>query len=384
MTGRTFINGESNLSIRNKLNATANDSPYHLPNTTARWQTAKARGAANPARHLMFGDSNLVGEGAGSGTFGLDGAALLGMVNTFATAAGHTALGNFGDQNVYTGTGSVELLGSYDTRFTLGTNWASDSAPATLGGAFVIGAPAAAGSLSFSPGAAFDTFELWYPTVSTGSTAATVSVDGTVVDTLNITGANGYVKKSYTVSLGTHTLSFGNGATGSFRIAGVVPYAKNGTPITMKGGWCGAKAADLMTVTNPWSPLNAAIAVAPDFVTLYCTINDIVGATALATYITNIDNIVAALSAVADGCIVIGFPTSSAGETNGLMDQYKTQLMLVARDYGWSVFDSRVVFGRSNARAQTLGYRYDANHPNLAGHGAFGPTYYSFLAGLGF
>ncbi|RKL14084.1 hypothetical protein BFJ72_g15390, partial [Fusarium proliferatum] len=92
--------------------------------STAKWQAAKARGATNPARLAIVGDSNVAGQGSGTGADGLVGAATTSLARRFMVKKGVRTDSFFGEQNV---TLANTGLASYDPRITLGTGWAPDS-----------------------------------------------------------------------------------------------------------------------------------------------------------------------------------------------------------------------------------------------------------------
>lgn len=346
-----------------------------------KWNAAKARGAANPARFAFLGDSNVAGQGSGSGTANLTGAALTSMARKFAALAGFNTASFFGDQN----TALIPVAANvYDSRLALGTGWAADStASGIFGGRFFKSVAGPSGRLGFAPGVSFTKFRLWYPTLSGLNTAVTVYVDGTLVDTFSQDGTTAFLYKDYTVSAGTHTIEIGAGATGSAFVAGIETFDGATTPKLLQGGWCGAKAADLNSAANPWNNRPGLVTLAPDFSLVYCTINDATGGTAGDAYYTNIEGLVAALSAVSDGCLCVGYPANNAAVLNGGYESFARILKAIAADYGWFFYDCRRDLGRSYARATAKGYVYDTVHPNLAGHNAVAAGLYSFLSGAG-
>ena len=91
--------GGSAGQVLTKLSGTDGDVDWQTPSVVVgetdlsrigsltKWNAAKARGASNPARFMFIGDSNIVGEGTGSGTRGLTGAAATALPGKFATLA---------------------------------------------------------------------------------------------------------------------------------------------------------------------------------------------------------------------------------------------------------------------------------------------------------
>ena len=345
------------------------------PSSFALWSAALARGAASPARHAVNGDSNLSGEGAGGGALGFDGAALLGIPDQIALLAGHRHESIFGDQNVTTATS----VATWDTRVTLGTGWAADAAPSTFGGRFYVAPAASAGTMTFAPSEQWDTAVIWYPKVSTAATALEIYVDGVLNTTINQTGANLFGSTTISTTLGTHTIGFKNGTTGQAFVQGVeFRNSTSATPTTLKGGWCAIRFTSLNDTSAAWKNRSSLVALAPDFITVYCSINDIRDGLAVATYQSQVDQYVLAMRTQANGCLVLGYPPNHANWPT-LGESYATALKTVATSRGWGFYDSRNVFGADNAAAAAKGYRFDDSHPSLAGHQAFAAGYVSQL-----
>lgn len=353
--------------------------PGVQPSSFAKWTAALARGAANPARIVFNGDSNLSGEGAGGGALGFNGAALLGIPDQFAMLAGHKHESIFGDQNVTT----AATVTAWDTRVTLGTGWTMDTAPSTFGGRFYIAPAGSAGTLTFASGEQWDKAVIWYPKVASANTALEIYVDGVLNTTINQVGANLFGSTTITTTLGVHTIGFKVGATGQGFLTGIVfSDTSSATPITLKGGWCAARMASMNDTGGAWKNRPALLSLAPDFITLYCSINDLRDGMAAATYQTAIDGYVAALSGQANGCLILGYPPNHANWAT-LAGPYATALSTVATARGWGFWDSRNVFGADNAAADALGYRFDNDHPSLAGHQAFATRYLARLRAWG-
>jgi hypothetical protein len=152
------------------------------------------------------------------------------------------------------------------------------------------------------------------------------------------------------------------------------------TPSLLQLGQCGVIASNLNDNSNPWSPKQALALLAPDYAIVYCTIVDTESATSLSSYIADMEGLVATLSATADGCLVVGFPSSGVGTTNGYLNEMAILLRNLAQDYGWSFIDLRPQLGHSNTRAGTLGVKYDTKHPNAAGATAIANQLYAVLS----
>ncbi|KPU96679.1 hypothetical protein APR50_23095 [Variovorax paradoxus] len=355
--------------------------PTFVPGNMSKWTVAKARGASSPARLAFCGDSNVAGQGTGAGTNGLTGAASTCMARKLATLAGFQVESFFGEQNVLGAGGTVV---GYDSRITLGSGWAGDTAPNVFGGRFMKSTAAPAGRLTFSPAAAFSKFRIWHPISSVGNTATTVYVDGSLVDTFSEAGSNAFTSKDYTVSAGTHVIGVGGGATGNVFVAGIETFDGSSAPVMLAGGWSGAKVADINGTSDPWSYRNSLAAMAPDFTIVYCTINDANSKTAGNTYYAALEAFVKAISLTSGGCLCLGFPASAAATNDSYYDALAASLRNLAADYGWFFYDSRRVFGRSFARATDKGYAYDNLHPNATGSDAMATDLYGLLRAAGF
>lgn len=379
----TFDSGtkwEASLSADRSSGAGGAADPTVATGSLAKWAAAKARGAANPARLAFVGDSNVAGQGTGTGTNGLTGAAATCMARKFATLAGFQIESFFGEQNVLGAGGTVV---GYDPRIALGSGWAGDTAPNLFGGRFMKSAAAPSGRLTFSPASAFSKFRIWHPISSVGNTATTVYVDGVLVDTFSEAGSNAFASKDYAVSAGTHVIGVGGGATGNVFVAGIEATDGSSAPVMLAGGWSGAKVADINGAADPWSYRNSLVAMAPDFTIVYCTINDANSKTAGNTYYSALEAFVKAVSLTSGGCLCLGFPANTAATNDSYYDALATSLKNLAADYGWFFYDSRRAFGRSFARATDRGYVYDAMHPNKAGSDAMASDLYAFLSAAG-
>lgn len=344
-----------------------------------KWVAAKARGSTNPARLAFIGDSNVAGQGAGTGGFGLVNALANSFPKKIANSFGFQKDSFFGDQN------SVSVsLNSFDPRITLGSGWAVDSGlSAIFGGRFIIGQSAASGKLAFTPTTSFTKFRYWYPTLSGLNSAVGVYVDGALIDTINQNAASGFTYKDYTVSSGTHTIEFGvGGGTGNGFVAGVEIFDGTDKPVLLQGGICSGKSADFNSSSNPWHYKSSLVNLAPDFTLIYCTINDADSSVSNSTYFTNIENLVKAVPN-SNGCLCVGFPFNTAKNLDGTIDDYARILKNIARDYGWFFIDCRSFLGRSYSKANASGYVFDAYHPNASGHDAIATNIYNVLKEAG-
>lgn len=358
------------------------DTAVGFAGDMSKWDAAKARGSSNPARFLMIGDSNIAGQGSAGGTFGLDGAVLTSMARRFASNAGFQIESFFGEQNI---TLAPVALGTYDTRITLGSGWAPDSiVPQIVGGRFLRAPGGSVGKLRFTPSTSVSSFRYWYPTTAGLNGAVTVSIDGVLVDTFSQNAANSLQFRDYSVTPGAHYIEIGGGATGYTYVSAIETFDGSDTPVFLQGGYCAGKAVDFDYAVNPWNSRPETVALAPDFTLIYSTINDATNSTTVSDYYTYIQDLVSYIAPTSNGCLTVGWPgNTNSNFIGGLYDDYARALQNIARDYNWSYFDFRSVWGHSFVRADNLGYAFDTVHPNLSGAQVGGDAIFAFLSSIG-
>lgn len=364
-------------------------NPMHkIVGGKAKWVAARARGSSDPARFIVVGDSNVSGQGAGTGTGNLTGAYEVSFAHKLADKFGFNTDHIFGDQNVGV---SVTYAGTYDTRLSVsGSGWGIDSTAQIAGGRFFVATSNSSGLLRFTPEDDVESFKVWTPKTSGITTNFVVSIDGSPVDTFSQAGTAALESHVYNETLGSHYIEFSNGGAGGGTgfFMGVETFDGTDNPHAFMLGWAGAKMADIAKITDPWSSLKGMIALEPDYTVLYCTINDIAAATSGATYYEKLYDILqnqptvggaSGLSSIGDGCLVMGFPVDDAQQYDSYGDNIATMLRNAARDAGWSFIDLRYDLGFMNITAGARGYKYDGAHPNLAGHEKIAQLIYDFL-----
>ncbi|MDV9040898.1 SGNH/GDSL hydrolase family protein [Stenotrophomonas sp. RAC2] len=347
-----------------------------IPGPLDLWNAAKARGASNPARLMVVGDSNVEGVGSGAGTLGLTGASETSFPARLAELFGYQRSSWFGDQN--TKEAGVPLS-TFNPAITLGSGWAPDAAVSSIFGAsFMVAAPGA-GPLTYSPVGSVTKFRLWYATFTGLNNALQVRIDGVLVDTINTSGSALLTFRDYNVAAGSHNIAVTPTGSGSAFVQGIEAFNGTATPVLLQGGWGGARAANLASAANPWNSLPGMKTIAPDFVIYYCTINDAGAGTSAAAYKGQVETVIEQLYPKANGCLCVGFPANVSGVTNGLYDAYATALKQLAVDRAWFFLDLRDVFGNTWSEANTRGLAYDSHHPNGDGHQAIAAALKGFL-----
>jgi lysophospholipase L1-like esterase len=344
---------------------------FRLRPTMAPWIAAKARGGSNPARHMILGDSNIAGVGAGTGTANSVGARPLSMGVLMGQALGQNVQAWFCEQR-QTAVNGVTLP-QYDPRIAINGTGITVSANTSFGGNLLQIATAATGTLDFTPTITFDTILIPYWRTPASGLGFTVKLNGTQVYDLSQNGAEGFAVAAVPVTRGTGTITLGSHATSSGYVNGLIVYDSTAanTPIALIGGYCGGKAADFANTATTFANLNAAKSLIPDFTSIYCTVNDINVPTATDAYRASLETVISNLSVTSTGALYVGYPTTAVSITDGTLDKYAAALRSLAGDYGWGFADSREIFGGSNARTNVLGYKFDASHPNAAGHAAW-------------
>lgn len=346
----------------------------------AKWNAAKARGATNPARLAIIGDSNVAGYGSATGTAGLTGAVSTSLARRFLTKKGIRSDCFFGDQNIASTPVSLPV---YDPRITLGSGWAPDGTDSQIfGGRHIKGAATPSGRLRFSASGSVNKFRVWYPTLSGLNQQVGVYIDGTLVDTINQDSAASLASKDYAVASGTHYIEFGATGAGDSFITGVETFDGTATPVALVGGYCGSRAVDLAASAQPWNHDPMVKTIKPDFTIVICTINDTTASTDPGAWYTNMEKVVKGASATSDGCLCVGFVPNNNAALGGIYSYDSKMLALrsLAADYGWHFFDLRSAVGGSWARENDRGLAYDNLHPNATGAEAIADALDAFLA----
>ena len=334
-----------------------------------RFAAALRRGPDNPAREVFYGNSNFVGQGAGSGPYALGDAARRSMTHTIAQGHGASTQSFFGDMNVSV----IDLpLADYDPRLCLQGGWQADPAGVSTFGGRLLVAPGHSGAeLTFTPTQAWNRVTLHWPVAPVANTAVALKIDDQVVDVIDQTGAPAVLSKSYDAPLGARRITVQALGDGTAYLLGMAAYHTDNHPaVAYMGGGCGLGSAFLAYDAQPWSPLSVLRQLDPDRVHIYETINDCNAGVSPAQVQAHLEKIVAACPH-ADVVLYLGYPCAAPGVIDGLYDAYKRVLLNVVHDLGHGmVIDCRQVLGSSNHAAQLRGFRLDNDHPSAAGHDA--------------
>lgn len=252
-----------------------------------------------------------------------------------------------------------------DSRTTLGSGWARGSLNAIGGGGWK-GTSGGGGTLSFTPGASFDTIKVWWLRQS-GAGSVTVNVDGgSSLGTITGNGSTSVQSTTYTVTAGTHTVNIVGPTGGDLFIIGIETYTAGTTAIRINNyGLTGSSVSQWVDDTNAWDTLKVLRAFAPDLTIINLTINDIKdGITSTSSYAANMATLIAALRESGDVLIMVGNRVSSGNDTDIRYQSFVNALMTV----GTIMFSVPTRWG-SYAQAVTSGFMSgDGTHPGDAGY----------------
>lgn len=351
-------------------------------NNLPHWRNAlaKVRAGTGRGRILFIGDSTTGGTGSGSGG-GLTGAWGTSFPNDVANILAARGIPTSsksiaGDQGVKSG--AAVDYGTYDTRVTLGTGWATNTLSIAGGGAFN---STGTGTLAFTPVGNIDTFETYHVKNAQGGASVTVNIDGgATLLTLTGGGAASISKTTQSVAKASHTINV-VGVAGSVYLMGLVAYDSTVPAVDIiQAGAYGATVTYWAATTNPWdaSSLVGVIGLyAPDLTVIDLTIND--ANTATATYLAKMAIIVATVQAAgSDVLIVTGNPTSS---TSAQLLSNLSALSAYADTNNFVYLD---IFSRwgSYASVNSLGWIFSSPHPNAVGYQDIAQAIATLLSGI--
>jgi lysophospholipase L1-like esterase len=253
--------------------------------------------------------------------------------------------------------------------------------PNTIGGSFL--SSVAASKLSITPATAIDNFEIWYATSGTQGTF-TVDIDGgAVLETVNAAGSNGYVKKTYTVARGIHTVNITKTGANNTNIVAFRSWDSLTPQIEIiMAGSSGADSSLFVNVAQPWEALNQITAHAGDLVYIDCTINDAQAGTVVATYKSRLQTVINAVVA-AGGDVILGTGNPYTIATTALATQrsYITACSELAVTNNIPFINSFSLF-RSYEIANPGGLMTDTLHPNFDGYEMQATLLFDLLAAV--
>lgn len=332
-----------------------------------RWKACRAAVRANTAdcNILVFGESTGIGEG--------------GFYNDVADDAHSSAIYNhlswilrgvFGTNvrsSTVAGNQSIAAAsyGGFDTRVTV-NNWAATSNTSiggnewvsTDGTAFVFNPtdsasyPGLGASSPFPAQVLTDTIDIYWNGVASGGGTITIDTGGSPICTIRTTtGTAKFNKTSCSTTLGANTYNIKCTVvlTGCTFQTLVARNSAAHQVSMINGAASGATAAIYQNNSgNPWDALSAAASYAPSLCIVMLTGNDYAQQTPLATFSTEIANIISSCQAAgADVLVMTGFPLG--GTVAGTpLTSYQAAAISAANAANVPVWDTLSLWGGPN------------------------------------
>jgi hypothetical protein len=132
-------------------------------------------------------------------------------------------------------------------------------------------------------------------------------------------------------------------------------------------GWSGGNAADLSEATNPWDSLNALQAIAPDLTVIQLSTNDVLASTSIATFTSEVQNIIAAAKVSGDVILMTDPPADASVAPLAQQQEYVNALSSLAQSNDINFINLYQLWG-SYIQANANGWMANTVHPNAAGH----------------
>lgn len=315
------------------------------------WRNARGRAlqGLGGARILCIGDSLTAGGSTEAGSLAAASYPAV-LARLLGRELGSAALGWIGGKY---GAG----ISAYDPRLTLGAGWSAVATADTLGGQ-VVRNTTTTNPLTFAPGQAWDTAELWV----TGAGDLTLDIGGAVT-VYTATGA--VTKITYAAaSLGPHVLSVRR-VSGTTDVIGAI-CTDSTTPGVeiLNAGLGGAETAYLLDDTAAYSPASLLPMLEADLVVFQMCINDRNAGLAPASYRAQFD---AALDLLPPGADLL--PVASASPEPGSTypwSDYVAQINACAASRGVPFVDLTIAMG-DRATIEAQGWNSDGVHLTRAG-----------------
>ena len=324
---------------------------------------ARVRAGTGSCRFGMIGDSTTRGHGA------------LGNPNTgnynYAVAAYLSRMfGGLPQINAHNNSAYGYVSLTTDARLTATGSFSTGTGGNSLGGAMFLAN--AAGKLSFTPTVNTDTVEVYYYqgiagsfTLDTnGGTATTTTIPTTPAQMQTAVIATGAAAAANTYNL--------NWVSGSNFICGVRAYDSSKKWLEFDNwGFEGSQTVNWISAGAAYNPINAAVAIAPEVISICLGINDWDNGISVATYTANVQALITAAQATSDVILISPNPSQPgfvAGTPSIAGQQtYVTALASLAASNNALFIDN---FSRwvSYASSNALGYNFDGLHPNSVGY----------------
>lgn len=276
------------------------------------------------------------------------------------------------------GNTSIADMEAYNPSIDIGGNWVRNAGTITLGGPSLKNGEATADttSMTFTPIAEVDSFDIYYiqanfslgtftVNIDGGSTLATVNSNGTpeTISKVTVGAANGD-----SVSVGPHDVRVQrNGTGGNIYITAIDAYVAGDTPVRIWNmGRRSSTTALWIAGTAGWSSRNALVAVDPDLTVFSLGINDWLTGVSTATFTSNAQTFIDAIPN--DGVLCIPSPSASGSASLAVQAEYRAAIIQLGVDNNMPVLDLAGPLGGSYLAGDALELYYDAIHPNGDGY----------------
>lgn len=270
------------------------------------------------------------------------------------------------------------IIPQADPRFTLGAGWSefADTSQGPAGSGSVQGGANSAGTLDITLDSV-DSFTVYQPSYSTGSTAVAVWIDNDAPTTVNAQGANGIVKTTVkTTSVGTHTLHIKNNSSSTAYVLAVEGFDSTNRQMRVTAvGVTGGDAGKWNTPrgnNEPWTSQqiiwNPDFA-GPDLVVINMSINPHNNGMDKTTYKTAMTTMIQNAKAVADVILIASAPGGAAdypGSTWADYLQWQRELAIENNAGLINMQDRWGPYATANAAPYLLWH--DQDHPTTAGY----------------
>ena len=278
------------------------------------------------------------------------------------------AEGIFGHGGLTTTAAGTNQIGAYDGRVA----GAYRTGLATVGGNHILFN--AGDTFNFTPNAQWDRATVYYVRNS-GIGTHSYAVDGGTATQVVGNGTPAAVL-SYTVSaasVGTHTLNLA-GVTSGCYFTGIDFWRSDRKQLRIRNGGLSSSAsttANWTGNTNVYDGRPTLRTLANHLVTIGLGINDMTAGTAVATFKTNITNLVNDVQgANGDVILMTCNPVQTTSIAQATQDTYNNAIRELQASLGVAMFDTYAYFGGVNDRGQAgdRGYFSDDKHPSKAGY----------------
>lgn len=357
-TGDLLGFNSSNILEYNNISGLGTNSLPIQQGWCKRWVSAVAQTIAgiaptNPFNVYVLGDSVT----AGVGLTNLNQSYPLQLVNTL------------NQNNIPAREGVVWASSNpLETRWVYTGGWFQSSIPGGLAGAS--GPTGALGSATCTTGIVCDTVKVLYAAFSGGGTF-TVSIDGSVVGTINSNNATNQIKiQNYAVTRGTHVVSFSS-PTAQVYPVGVWSVDTTSPAIYITNSGKSGLMMSTWDASGGW-PMHVYMqALQPSLVITNLGINDAQNTVTVAAFTTAVNNTCTTIQSLcpnADILLIQEHLGSSAGGGVALQQQYAPVYSNAAKTFKTGFLDMGNRWGPDKTYFSTILNYGGPLHPNNVGH----------------